>query len=449
MEEKNLNYLKIIPFTNLSLWDVKRYTYSAKFSFNDVITLSEILIPFKKSISKDEMINNKWQIISKINFNGELFLRNFDEINSYKGTLNLVPKNSIIYSKINAKNGCIYFNDMNQTPFGVSSEYPVFIFDETKVNGKFLQKLLRSEAFKTLLNSKTSGISKSRVTQDEFLSIQVPLPLLEIQCKIIEDYNKQMQEALILEQQILDLDSDFDIFLFKELGYKINKKISKKNNYLHLIDYSSFDKWGFDKNITTNTLELTKNYKISTIDEICNVSSGGTPNRSIKEYYKGSIPWIKTSEVRNEIIYESEEKITSKAIENSSAKLYPAGSLIIAMYGQGVTRGRTAKLGINATTNQACAVLYNIDNSKILTDYLWIYLMGEYERLRELASGNNQPNLNAQIIKSYKVLIPPFEIQNSIIDLFYSNKIKKNKLNTEYNKKIEAAEQEFEQNIFN
>ena len=62
------------------------------------------------------------------------------------------------------------------------------------------------------------------------------------------------------------------------------------------------------------------------------------------------------------------------------------------MYGQGKTRGRTAKLGVDATTNQACAVLHNIDNSKVLTDYLWIYLMNEYDRLRELASGNNQPN---------------------------------------------------------
>lgn len=61
------------------------------------------------------------------------------------------------------------------------------------------------------------------------------------------------------------------------------------------------------------------------------------------------------------------------------------------MYGQGLTRGRTAKLGIDASTNQACAVLFDIDNSIILTDYLWMYLMGEYDRLRELASGNSQP----------------------------------------------------------
>lgn len=449
MEENSFKYLKLIPLTDFSVWDVKRYTYSSKLSFDNLITLSEILIPFKKIISKDEMITNKWQIISKINFSGELFLRNFDDISTYKGSLNLAPENSIIYSKINAKNGCIYFNDKNQTPFGVSPEYPVFTFDDTRVNGKFLQKLLRSEAFKKLLDSRTSGISKSRVTQDQFLNIQVPLPQLEIQYKIIEEYSKKIEEAHILEQQIVNMDLNFNHFLLNELGYKENIKVNKKTNYLHLINYSVFDKWGFDKNVKNNNFELTKNYRISTVDDVCNVSSGGTPNRSIKEYYNGSIPWIKTAEVRNEIIYDTEEKITKKAIDSSSAKLYPVGSLIIAMYGQGLTRGRTAKLGIDASTNQACAVLYNIDNSQILTDYLWIYLMGEYDRLRELASGNNQPNLSAHIIKNYKVIIPPFDVQNNIINFFHSNKAKKNNLNRLYNQKIEAAEREFEDNIFN
>ena len=84
------------------------------------------------------------------------------------------------------------------------------------------------------------------------------------------------------------------------------------------------------------------------------------------------------------------------------------------MYGQGKTRGRTAKLGVDATTNQACAVLYNIKDD-VLTDYLWIYLMNEYERLRELASGNNQPNLNSEMIKKYQVVIPPKDVQKSII----------------------------------
>ena len=118
------------------------------------------------------------------------------------------------------------------------------------------------------------------------------------------------------------------------------------------------------------------------------------------------------------------------------------------MYGQGLTRGRTAKLGINASTNQACAVLSNIDNELINTDYLWFYLMNEYHRLRELASGNNQPNLNAEMIKNYKVVIPPFDIQNKIIIEIKIRKEKIKQLKNDAIKNREDAIKEFEEEIF-
>ena len=99
------------------------------------------------------------------------------------------------------------------------------------------------------------------------------------------------------------------------------------------------------------------------------------------------------------------------------------------MYGQGLTRGRTAKLGVDATTNQACAVLSEIKSDEILTDYLWVYLMNEYDRLRALASGNNQPNLNGDMIKNYPVVIPDLETQTQIANHIQAQKQqKKNKL---------------------
>ena len=100
-------YLKFIPLENLNLWDVKRYYTKNNLQFENVVTLRDILKPYKKAVSKEEMIENKWQIISKINFGGELFLRDFEEIEKYKGSLNLVPDNAIIYSKINVRHGCI------------------------------------------------------------------------------------------------------------------------------------------------------------------------------------------------------------------------------------------------------------------------------------------------------------------------------------------------------
>lgn len=449
MQTATSTYLKFIPFEILNLWDVKRYYTINNLQFENVVTLRDILKPYKKAVSKEEMIKNKWQIISKINFGGELFLRDFDEIKTYKGNLNLVPENAIIYSKINVRHGCIYYHEAGQTPFGVSSEYPTFKFDETKINGKFLHKVLRSNVFKTLLNSKTTGISKARVKQDEFLDIQIPLPSIVEQNRIMNSYLQKIEKAQLAKQETGSIEEEIEKYLFEELGYIIDSSagLKKIGCYLKLIDYSIIDKWGANQN-NLNKLVLTKSFDVRQIKEICTVGSGGTPSRDRKEYYTGNIPWIKTGEVINDIIYDTEEKITIDAIENSSAKIYPEDSLIIAMYGQGLTRGRTAKLGIAASTNQACAVLYNINTEIILTDFLWIYLMGEYNRLRALASGNNQPNLNAQMIKNYKVVIPPLVIQKEIIKRYSDLKFKVKSIDAMFEEQILIAENEFENAIF-
>ena len=101
-------------------------------------------------------------------------------------------------------------------------------------------------------------------------------------------------------------------------------------------------------------------------------------------------------------------------MKNSSAKIYSKGSLLVAMYGQGATRGRTAKLGIDAATNQACAVLHDF-SPHIETDFLWYFLMSQYDAMRLLASGNNQPNLNAEMIANLKIPLPPLRAQREIM----------------------------------
>jgi len=174
MNKSIKSFLKYISLQDY--WDVKRYTNDDLLSFNNAVLLRNILVYDKESISKDLMRQNQWQIISKINFSGKLFLRDYNEIDTYKGSLYKVPSNSIIYSKINVRHGCVYYHEKDKTPFAVSSEYPIFLFDDKKINGYYLKLILRSDSFKKLLNTKTSGISKARVKVDEFLNIKIPLP---------------------------------------------------------------------------------------------------------------------------------------------------------------------------------------------------------------------------------------------------------------------------------
>lgn len=160
-----------------------------------------------------------------------------------------------------------------------------------------------------------------------------------------------------------------------------------------------------------------RRYPYQTVGELATVVSGGTPSRAVAEYWEGgSIPWVKTAQLQNERITAADEYITQAGLENSAAKLLPAGTVLVAMYGQGKTRGMTAYLDIEASTNQACACI--LPASGVNQIYLWQYLVFSYERLRGLAEGGNQPNLSGGMVKSFPVLLPPAAMQDEFAAFF-------------------------------
>jgi type I restriction enzyme S subunit len=136
------------------------------------------------------------------------------------------------------------------------------------------------------------------------------------------------------------------------------------------------------------------------------VGSGGTPSRSVPEYWSGgTIRWVKTTEVNYCTIYDTEEKITPQGLRNAVAKLLSPGTLLLAMYGQGVTRGKVAILGVEAACNQACAWLSPSD-ARIDTRYLYHFLSYRYDAIRQLAHGGQQQNLNLDIVRELLVAVP-------------------------------------------
>lgn len=146
------------------------------------------------------------------------------------------------------------------------------------------------------------------------------------------------------------------------------------------------------------------------------VVSGGTPSRGNSSFWLGgTIPWVKTTEVDYCVITATEEHITPQGIESSAAKMLPIGTLLMAMYGQGVTRGKVAILGIEAACNQACAAIVAKDE-EVLTRYLYHFLTWRYEAIRSLAHGGQQQNLNLEIVRDLPVAYPqPKDEQEEVV----------------------------------
>ena len=156
-------------------------------------------------------------------------------------------------------------------------------------------------------------------------------------------------------------------------------------------------------------------YLYVAVKDLTDVISGGTPSRDKPEYWEdGTIPWVKTTELQNNIIVNVDEYITEVGLNSSSAKLVPVGTVLVAMYGQGKTRGMTAYLNIEACTNQACACI--LPSDRIDSMFMWKFFELSYEKLRNLAQGAGQPNLNGNMIKNFQVLVPPIELQKEYVD---------------------------------
>lgn len=151
---------------------------------------------------------------------------------------------------------------------------------------------------------------------------------------------------------------------------------------------------------------LPESWELSTIDKHFSVVSGGTPSRGNASYwFGGTIPWVKTTEVKYSVITDTEEHITQAGLDESAAKVLGPGTLLMAMYGQGVTRGKVGILGIEASCNQACAAMTPKDDD-VLPRYLYHYLTSRYEAIRALAHGGQQQNLNLDIVRKIDVPVP-------------------------------------------
>jgi type I restriction enzyme S subunit len=145
-------------------------------------------------------------------------------------------------------------------------------------------------------------------------------------------------------------------------------------------------------------------WDVTHLGSMSSISSGGTPSRDRADYWDGDVPWITTSQVDFSRIQHADQFISKAGLQNSAAKILPQGTLLLALYGQGKTRGKVGILGIEAATNQACAAIEVTRD--VSPDFLLHFLASRYDSIRGMSNGGSQDNLNSGIVKSILVPVP-------------------------------------------
>ena len=243
------------------------------------------------------------------------------------------------------------------------------------IYNEYLYFFLKSKT--DYLNSLGRGATFKEISKSIVENIEIPLPGVNQQKEIAEKFKKLEQLISLRKQQLAKLDELVKARFVEMFGVVHNSVL----------------------------------YPYVPVKSFTSVVSGGTPNRNVSEFWNnGSIRWVKTTELQNNVICNTDEKITQAGLDNSSAKIIPPNTVLIAMYGQGKTRGMTGYTSIECATNQACACILPCEQFN--QNYLWRYMILSYDKLRDMAKGGNQPNLNIGIIKNFPVLKPPIELQN-------------------------------------
>ncbi|MFJ5680555.1 restriction endonuclease subunit S [Streptomyces sp. NPDC093097] len=255
------------------------------------------------------------------------------------------------------------------------------------LHGKFLAVQLHwlwsCGYFKTVLNN---HVNQASVASKVLLQTPVVVPPTAEQHRIVAELDKQLAHIYDGETALANAQTQLTEFEASLLA-----RATKQHPDASI--------WGF-----------------STIGEMAKVSSGATPLKGKSEYYDdGTIPWITSSLLNDAYVYKGEKYITELALKETAVKEYPPGTILLAMYGEGKTRGKCSELRIRATTNQACAAIQLHPEYESRRDWLKTLLEALYEENRALASGGVQPNLSLSLIKKIRVPLPPHAQQRKIL----------------------------------
>lgn len=281
--------------------------------------------------------------------------------------------------------------------FTVTGSYGIVIPVDTDVNFCFqrhiglikviesrewLSYILRSQYVKHYCDEHATGTAQKTVGLETLRMLQIPLPPLAEQHRIVSEVEKYFSLIDILEESENDLQQSIQKAKSKILDLAIKGKLVEKTGEWEEKKLGDIGKW----------------------------QAGATPSRANKSYYGGNIPWLKTGDLNDGFITEIPEYITEKALEETSVKLNPEGSVLVAMYG--ATIGKVGILTFPATTNQACCACINCSIDKM---YLFYFLLANKEYFIRLGGGGAQPNISKEKIVNTPISVPPLAEQHQIV----------------------------------
>ena len=295
--------------------------------------------------------------------------------------------------------------------------------DLTVINVNFLFYYLQQNSFQNSCIQASRGMAQLNLSSKWLAEYELPVPPLPEQERIvakIEELFSQLDAAVAELKSVKEKLAIYRQAVLKEaFEGKLTESWRKNNPQPVEQELSTILKQNVVfKDISGDSseysLSIPSDWKKIRLGSIFNVDIGGTPSRSNVEYWGNEIPWVSSGEVHFNLIDKTNEKITNMGLKKSSAKLQPAGTVLLAMIGEGKTRGQAAVLKIDAAHNQNIAAIL-VSQTPCSSKFIYYYFFMIYEYTRRVGSGNNQKALNKERVKAIHIPFTSFEEQKKIV----------------------------------
>ena len=305
------------------------------------------------------------------------------------------------------------------------------IFPPPELDSKFLFWFLRFK--RSYLIDQAVGGAQPNISQSILRELMVPVPPIDVQSETVAEIEKQfsrLDEAVANLQRVKAnlkrykasvlkaavegrlVETEASIAQREGRSYETGEQLLQRILEDRRSTWAGRGKWKVLESPLADTT-LPDGWAWSCIDQLADVGTGATPKRDKAVYWSdGDVPWVTSSVVNGDYVDEASEFVTKLALAETNLTLYPAGTLLLAMYGEGKTRGKCAELRVPATTNQALAALQVASSVRA---YVRQFLELNYEEMRKVASGGVQPNLNLSLVRAVCVPLPPLAEQIRIV----------------------------------
>lgn len=387
-----------------------------------VASIAELFrgINYTKDVASNSPFNDSLPILRGNNINDEL---NFEDLVYVPKSLikkeQLVRKDDIIFAMSSGSKHLVGKSAVAKDDFnGSYGAFCALLRVSNEVYKKYVSLVFKGNSYRKLISEIAKGTNINNLKREHILDFEIPLPPLPTQHAIVSK----------IEELFSELDKGIEQLKTAQQQLKTYRQAVLK--------------WAFEGKLTNENVkegELPEGWKLVTIGDIFEVFIGSTPKRNNPNYWGGDINWVSSGEIAFCNIMSTKEKITKEGLENTSCKVHPVGTVIIAMIGEGKTRGQAAILKIEASHNQNTAAI-RVNDKVYKPELLYYYLVLKYEDNRRVGSGNNQKALNKERVKSVPIPLPPIKEQRQIVQEIESRLSVADKMEESINQSLLQAE---------